>query len=112
MLCRVVALQCTDRGLGDDRLYPSVDCGDLHADLWDHRFDDGLVGSDVPAPAGEKLMSVLFIALPLAILLGAAGLFACLYCIRSGQYDDLDSESYRILVDQQPGKSESPEVQE
>jgi cbb3-type cytochrome oxidase maturation protein len=57
-------------------------------------------------------MSVLFIALPLAILLGAAGLFACLYCIRSGQYDDLDSESYRILVDQQPGKSESPGGQE
>jgi cbb3-type cytochrome oxidase maturation protein len=57
-------------------------------------------------------MSVLFIALPLAILLGAAGLFACLYCIRSGQYDDLDAESYRILVDQQPGKSESPDVQE
>jgi len=100
------------RRLGDDRLYPSVDRGDLHADLRDHRFDDGLVGSDVPAPAGEKLMSVLFIALPLAILLGSAGLFACLYCIRSGQYDDLDAESYRILVDQQPGKSESPDVQE
>jgi cbb3-type cytochrome oxidase maturation protein len=47
-------------------------------------------------------MSVLFIALPLAILLGAAGLFACLHCIGSGQYEDLDNESYRILVDQQP----------
>lgn len=49
-------------------------------------------------------MSVLFIALPLAILLGAAGLFACLYCIRTGQYEDLDAESYRILVEQQPEK--------
>ena len=47
-------------------------------------------------------MSVLFIALPLAILLGALGLVACLHCIRSGQYEDLDSESYRILIDQQP----------
>jgi len=49
-------------------------------------------------------MSVLFIALPLAILLGAAGLLACLHCIRTGQYEDLDTESYRILVDQQPDK--------
>lgn len=49
-------------------------------------------------------MSVLFIALPLAILLGAAGLLACLYCIRTGQYEDLDTESYRILVDQQPDR--------
>ena len=49
-------------------------------------------------------MRVLFIALPLAILLGAAGLLACLYCIRTGQYEDLDTESYRILVDQQPDR--------
>lgn len=53
-------------------------------------------------------MSVLFIALPLAILLGAAGLFACLYCIRYGQYEDLDTESYRILVDQQPDPKSDP----
>jgi cbb3-type cytochrome oxidase maturation protein len=52
-------------------------------------------------------MSVLFIALPLAILLGAAGLFACLHCIRSGQYEDLETESYRILVDQQPEAPDS-----
>lgn len=42
-------------------------------------------------------MSVLYIALPAALLLGAAGLIGCLYCIRSGQYDDLDSASIRIL---------------
>ncbi|AMV31811.1 Cytochrome oxidase maturation protein cbb3-type [Pirellula sp. SH-Sr6A] len=44
-------------------------------------------------------MSVLYIALPAAILLGAAGLIGCLYCIRSGQYDDLESPSLRILQD-------------
>lgn len=44
-------------------------------------------------------MSVLFIALPIAILLGAAGMLACVFCIRSGQYDDLDSPSVRILLD-------------
>lgn len=44
-------------------------------------------------------MSVLYIALPLAIMLGAGGLFACLYCIRDGQYDDLDSPAVRVLLD-------------
>ena len=47
-------------------------------------------------------MSVLYIALPVAILLGAAGLWACLRCIRTGQYEDLEAESYRILVEDQP----------
>lgn len=45
-------------------------------------------------------MSVLYIALPIALLLGGAGLVACLYCIRDGQYDDLDSPSVRVLVDE------------
>lgn len=44
-------------------------------------------------------MSVLYIALPIALLLGGGGLVACLYCIRDGQYDDLDSPSVRVLVD-------------
>ncbi|QDT09557.1 cbb3-type cytochrome oxidase assembly protein CcoS [Planctomycetes bacterium K23_9] len=52
-------------------------------------------------------MSVLFIALPLALLLGAAGVTACVYCIRDGQYDDLDSPPMRILVDEQ--KKSRPE---
>ncbi|MBM3963604.1 MAG: cbb3-type cytochrome oxidase assembly protein CcoS [Planctomycetes bacterium] len=47
-------------------------------------------------------MSVLYIALPIAILLGGAGLLACLYCIRSGQYDDLESPSVRVLIDDVP----------
>jgi cbb3-type cytochrome oxidase maturation protein len=45
-------------------------------------------------------MSVLYIALPAAILLGGIGLLACLYCIRSGQYDDLDSPALRILIEE------------
>ena len=45
-------------------------------------------------------MSVLYIALPIALLLGGGGLLACLYCIRDGQYDDLDSPSVRVLVDE------------
>jgi cbb3-type cytochrome oxidase maturation protein len=42
-------------------------------------------------------MSVLYVALPAALFLGVLGLIGCLYCIKSGQYDDLDSESMRIL---------------
>ncbi|MCO8122454.1 cbb3-type cytochrome oxidase assembly protein CcoS [Stieleria sp. TO1_6] len=47
-------------------------------------------------------MSVLYIALPVALLLGGGGLLACLYCIRNGQYDDLDTPAVRVLVDDQP----------
>ena len=43
-------------------------------------------------------MSVLFIALPLALTLGGSALWACIYCIRSGQFDDLDSPPMRILT--------------
>ncbi|WP_417734550.1 cbb3-type cytochrome oxidase assembly protein CcoS [Rosistilla oblonga] len=44
-------------------------------------------------------MSVLFVALPLALALGAAGMIACVYCIRGGQYDDLETPAVRILID-------------
>ncbi|MCR9291164.1 MAG: cbb3-type cytochrome oxidase assembly protein CcoS [bacterium] len=47
-------------------------------------------------------MSVLYIALPIALLLGAAGLWACIITIRSGQYDDLDSPPLRMLIDDKP----------
>ena len=54
-------------------------------------------------------MSVLFVALPVALLLGAFGLIACVYCISGGQYDDLDSESMRILIEDErdPSTKES-----
>ncbi|MEO9593522.1 cbb3-type cytochrome oxidase assembly protein CcoS [Rhodopirellula bahusiensis] len=52
-------------------------------------------------------MSVLFIALPLALLLGAGGTIACIMCIRGGQYDDLESPAVRILIDDEPKHSQS-----
>ncbi len=45
-------------------------------------------------------MSVLTIALPIALLLGGSALVACIWSIRHGQFDDLDSASVRILVDE------------
>ena len=44
-------------------------------------------------------MSVLFVALPLALLLGGAALVACIGCIRHGQFDDLETPAVRMLID-------------
>ncbi len=49
-------------------------------------------------------MSVLYVALPIALLLGGASCLACLGCIFSGQYDDLESSSIRFLIDDEPKK--------
>ena len=51
-------------------------------------------------------MSVLFVALPVAILLGGSALVACIYCIRGGQYDDLESPPVRILIDDKPSSAD------
>jgi cbb3-type cytochrome oxidase maturation protein len=53
-------------------------------------------------------MSVLFVALPVAILLGGSALVACIYCIRGGQYDDLESPAVRILIDDPPPSKDPP----
>lgn len=44
-------------------------------------------------------MSYLAILVPIAILLGLAGLAAFLWSLRSGQYEDLDGAAERILMD-------------
>lgn len=42
-------------------------------------------------------MSVLYIALPIAIALGGLAMLACVASIRSGQFDDLESPPMRML---------------
>ncbi len=44
-------------------------------------------------------MNVLVVLIPVSICLGAIGLFACLWTLRHGQYDDLDGDAARILLD-------------
>lgn len=44
-------------------------------------------------------MSVLFIVLPLALLLVGAAVWAYVWSVRQGQYDDLDTPSIRMLND-------------
>lgn len=45
-------------------------------------------------------MSVLVYLLPLALGLGLLGLGAFLWSLRTGQYDDLDGASLRVLGDE------------
>ena len=43
-------------------------------------------------------MNVLIYLIPAALLLGGLGLAAFLWSIRSGQFEDLDGEAQRILI--------------
>lgn len=47
-------------------------------------------------------MEVLAILVPLAIFLGALGLAAFLWSLRTGQYDDLDGAAWRAILDDEP----------
>jgi cbb3-type cytochrome oxidase maturation protein len=44
-------------------------------------------------------MTVLIYLVPMALGLGLAGLFAFLWSIRSGQYEDMDGAALRVLGD-------------
>jgi cbb3-type cytochrome oxidase maturation protein len=50
-------------------------------------------------------MDVLIYLIPIALLLGALGLGAFLWSLKTGQYDDLEGAKWRILDDDDlPGK--------
>ncbi len=56
-------------------------------------------------------MNVLVYLLPMALGLGLAALFAFLWALKSGQYDDLDGAALRILEDDDlltPARPEQP----
>jgi len=44
-------------------------------------------------------MSVLFVAVPVAVLLAIAGVVAFLWAARRGQFDDLETPPLRMLLD-------------
>lgn len=44
-------------------------------------------------------MSALLWLIPIALLLGLAGLAAFFWSVRSGQYDDMQGAAERILID-------------
>jgi cbb3-type cytochrome oxidase maturation protein len=49
-------------------------------------------------------MSVVVYLIPIALFLGALGLGAFLWSLKSGQYDDLDGAAQRILLDDEDDK--------
>lgn len=55
-------------------------------------------------------MTNLLLLIPVALLLGLAGLVAFLWALKSGQFDDLDGAANRILFDDDdhPGGSSPP----
>ncbi|HCL67504.1 MAG TPA: cbb3-type cytochrome oxidase assembly protein CcoS [Rhizobium sp.] len=44
-------------------------------------------------------MNMLIYLIPIALFLGGLGLFAFLWSLKSGQYDDLDGAAWRVLND-------------
>lgn len=44
-------------------------------------------------------MNMLIFLIPIALFLGGLGLFAFLWSLRSGQYEDLEGASWRVLDD-------------
>lgn len=44
-------------------------------------------------------MNMLIYLIPIALFLGALGLGAFLWSLRSGQYEDLDGAAWRVLSD-------------
>lgn len=54
-------------------------------------------------------MNVLVYLLPMALGLGLSALFAFLWALKSGQYDDLDGAALRILEDDDLVSPERPQ---
>jgi len=52
-------------------------------------------------------MNVLLILIPVSLTLGALGLCAFLWTIRSGQYDDAEGAAARLLLDDEEPSSEN-----
>jgi cbb3-type cytochrome oxidase maturation protein len=54
-------------------------------------------------------MSILVVLVPLSLVLLALAIWGFLWAVRSGQFDDMDSPSWRILVDKDEPEDEEDE---
>lgn len=54
-------------------------------------------------------MTGLAFLIPVALLMGLAGLFAFFWSLKNGQFDDLDGAAARILLDDMPKDDASGE---
>lgn len=50
-------------------------------------------------------MSILYVAVPIALLLATGAVAGCVWAIRTGQYEDLETPAVRILFDDNPPAS-------
>ena len=53
-------------------------------------------------------MNVLLFLIPVALLMGLAGLIAFIWSLNSGQYEDLDGAAARILEDDEDKPGDRP----
>lgn len=44
-------------------------------------------------------MNMLIFLIPIALFLGGLGLFAFLWSLKSGQYEDLDGAAWRVITE-------------
>lgn len=49
----------------------------------------------------HPVMNMLLVLIPAALLLGLVGLGAFLWALKSGQFEDLDGASERVLIDEE-----------
>ncbi|MFD0857595.1 cbb3-type cytochrome oxidase assembly protein CcoS [Roseovarius aquimarinus] len=52
-------------------------------------------------------MNILIVLIPVSVFLGALGLGACIWTLRHGQYEDLEGDAARLLLDE--GDAPRPE---
>lgn len=57
-------------------------------------------------------MESLYLLIPIALVFCALAIRLLLWAIDNGQYDDLDKEAWRILVDEDPSNSAEPGKQD
>lgn len=56
-------------------------------------------------------MSVIYLLIPVSLVFAGAFLWAFIWAVRSGQYDDTSTPSLRALLDEPQPRSRKPETQ-
>ncbi len=54
-------------------------------------------------------MDILFLLIPLSLVLVGVIVWAIIWAVKSGQFDDLEGPAYRILLDDNEPPSSKPE---
>lgn len=57
-------------------------------------------------------MTILYLLIPLGLILLAAAVWAFFWAVGSGQFDDLDSPAWRVVMDDDRAPPEAPSRQD